>query len=210
MIEQSSERAEENAPNSMLGDRVITLGGYGLIMTSVLCFGAIAYIKLRASIYGVKVLQFESWIDLVQSETTTISLIIIAIVAASLGKSLVTTVRLAGARTIPYEDLPLIQQAVIDGKSEPVDQYVRLRSLSGMSGTFTKLGITGLPLTTVLLTLIFSFIALLPIEQAASFLDLAKLTLGAFIGSFVQRQVEQRRQESSQAPGTMQRPDLPA
>jgi hypothetical protein len=30
-------------------------------------------------------------------------------------------------------------------------------------------------------------------ESQKSFFDLTKLTLGAFIGSFVQRQVEQRR-----------------
>jgi len=76
-----------------------------------------------------------------------------------------------------------------------VDQYVRLCSLSGFTGTFTKLGLTGLPLTTVALTLIFAGLALLPTdpESQKSFFDLTKLTLGAFIGSFVQRQVEQRR-----------------
>jgi hypothetical protein len=80
-----------------------------------------------------------------------------------------------------------------------------------MSGNFTKLGITGLPLTTVLLTLIFSLISLMPIptQRGDNFLDLAKLTLGAFIGSFVQRQVEQRRQESAQAPGEPPRSSLP-
>jgi hypothetical protein len=120
---------------------------------------------------------------------------VIAIVAAMLGKSLLTSVHMADARTIPYEDLPLVRQAVIDGKAEPIDQYVRLRALSGISGNFTKLGVTGLPLTTVFLTLVFAFIAIfLPDEKTStSFLDLAKLTLGAFIGSFVQGRVEQRR-----------------
>jgi len=139
---------------------------------------------------------------------------LIGVVTATLGKRLLTSVRLADARTIPYEDLPLVRQAVIDGKPEPIDQYVRLRSLSGMSGNFTKLGITGLPLTTVLLTLIFSFVSLMPTPRADSFLDLAKLTLGAFIGSFVQRQVEQRRQEGAQpgaggAPRPPSAPPLP-
>lgn len=54
----------------------------------------------------------------------------------------------------------LISRAVIDGKAEPIDQHVRLRSLTGWAGTFTKLGITGLPLVTVFLTLIFSAVAL--------------------------------------------------
>jgi len=187
----------------------MTLSGYALIMSSVVCFISIVFIKLKISLTGVPPVRYESWLEFVQSEATTIGLIIIAVVAASLGRSLLRIVHLADARTIPREDLPLIEQAVKDGKPEPVDQYVRLRSLSGMSGTFTKLGITGLPLTTVLLTLIFSIIALFPFEQAASFLDLAKLTLGAFIGSFVQRGVEQRRIQTSQNSEEQARSDLP-
>lgn len=90
------------------------------------------------------------------------------------------------------------------GNSEPIDQYLRLRSLSGFAGNFTKLQITGLPLTTVVLTLIFSFIALFPLSDPklpGQFLDLAKLTLGAFIGSFVQGRVEQRKQQQAEASG---------
>ena len=95
----------------------------------------------------------------------------------------------------PAEQLFPAGAADPEGKTESIDQYVRLCSLSGFTGTFTKLGLTGLPLTTVALTLIFAALALLPTdpESQKSFFDLTKLTLGAFIGSFVQRQVEQRR-----------------
>jgi len=168
-------------------------------MASVLCFGTIAFLKIQDSFYRPSNEKVATFLELLQRESTAISLLVIALVAAMIGKSLLTSVRLADARTIPYEDLPLVRQAVIDGKTEPIDQYVRLRALSGIAGNFTKLGITGLPLTTVVLTLVFSAIALLPIDKAtaASFLDLAKLTLGAFIGSFVQGRVEQRKQEDS-------------
>jgi hypothetical protein len=71
---------------------------------------------------------------------------------------------------------------------------VRLSSLSGATGTATKLGLTGLPLATVGLTIFFSAIS---IFGAQGFLDLAKLTLGAFIGSFVQRAVSGERQTSA-------------
>ena len=64
------------------------------------------------------------------------------------------------------------------------------------ASTFTKLGVTGIPLVTVVLTLIFSFIALTLSEHSKDFLDLAKLTLVAFIGSFVQRSVELRKQDA--------------
>ena len=96
---------------------------------------------------------------------------------------------------IPPSNYLLLAPLIQEGKTESIDQYVRLCSLSGFTGTFTKLGLTGLPLTTVALTLIFAGLALLPTdpENQKSFFGLTKLTLGAFIGSFVQRQVEQRR-----------------
>ena len=137
------------------------------------------------------------WQELLAEEASTFVLLLVGIVCALLGLRLLTTTQHALARTIPKEDLPMIQAAVIAGKPDPIDQYVRLRSLAGWAGTFTKLGVTGLPLVTVVLTLIFSFIALLPLERAKDFLDLAKLTLGAFIGSFVQRSVELKKQDAA-------------
>jgi len=180
-------------------ERLLGICGYILIIASVFSFGAVAVIKVLERRQDQPV--YTSWLSYFQHESTTIFLLVVGILMATLGKRLLTSVRLADARTIPIEDLPLVRQAVIDGKPEPIDQYVRLRSLSGVSGNFTKLGVTGLPLATVVLTLIFSIVALLPIKQADSFLDLAKLTLGAFIGSFVQRQVEQRRQEGREHAG---------
>ena len=76
---------------------------------------------------------------------------------------------------------------------------MRLSSLRGFTGTFTKLGLSGLPLATIGLTLFFAMLALLPLdtESQRSFFDLTKLTLGAFIGSFVQKAVERRTSETS-------------
>ena len=189
-------------------DRLLLTSGYVLVLSSVLCFGVIAYLKVSESFRLKASIPLTTWLDFVQQESGTLGLLIIAVIAATLGKRLLTTARMADARTIPYEDLPLVSQAVIDGKSEPIDQYVRLRSLSGISGNFTKLGVTGLPLTTVALTLMFSFIALLPVDAAAQFLDLAKLTLGAFIGSFVQGRVEQRKQRDADPTAPRPRSDL--
>jgi len=162
---------------------------------SALIFGLIAVLEFRSPSRSQPV--YGSWLALISGETTTIILIVVGILTALLGRSMLASTQEAYARTIPREDFPLVSQAVVDGKAEPIDQYVRLRSLTGWAGTFTKLGITGLPLVTVFLTLIFSAISLLPLQNSAGFLDLAKLTLGAFIGSFVQRSVEQRKQESS-------------
>src|ERR1700730_2533966 len=129
------------------GDRIIIFSGYALVMTSVLSFAMIAFIKVRGSFHGASVARYENWLDVFQNESTTVGLIVVAVVAASLGKQLLKIARLADTRMIPIDDLPLIRQAVIDGKPEPIDQYVRLRALTGLSGAFTKLGVTGLPLT---------------------------------------------------------------
>ena len=73
-------------------------------------------------------------------------------------------------------------------KEKAIDLYVRLNSLSGATGFFTKIGITGLPLATIALSLIFTILGLTQATGTKLF-DLANLTLGAFLGSYVQRQV---------------------
>lgn len=73
-----------------------------------------------------------------------------------------------------------------------------ISELSGVPGFFRNLGITGLPLATVTITLLFCLFAILsytinaisntkiiPDEFPKLVLELSKLTLGAFIGSFV-------------------------
>jgi hypothetical protein len=122
-------------------------------------------------------------------------LFITTIASGYIGYKLIVAAGASPENPIPPGNYALLAPLIHEGKSEAIDQYVRLCSLSGFTGAFTKLGLTGLPLTTVALTLIFAALALLPVEPESqkSFFDLTKLTLGAFIGSFVQRQVEQRR-----------------
>jgi hypothetical protein len=122
-------------------------------------------------------------------------LFVTTIASGFIGYKLVVAAGASPENPIPPSNYTLLAPLIHEGKAESIDQYVRLSSLSGFTGFFTKLGLTGLPLTTVALTLFFAMLALLPIgdESQKSFFDLTKLTLGAFIGSFVQRQVEQRR-----------------
>ncbi|HEX8838076.1 MAG TPA: hypothetical protein VF748_14140 [Candidatus Acidoferrum sp.] len=211
MADEDSSAAEKSdlISYAKYGERVLALCGYLLIVASMVSFAGVAAMKVWQAFHPLNPKAYERWLDFFVNESGTIMLLVVGILTAMLGIRLLTTVRLAGARTIPVEDLPLVRQAVIDGKPEPVDQYVRLRSLSGWAGNFTKLGVTGLPLTTVILTLIFSAVALIPTQHSQNFLDLAKLTLGAFIGSFVQRQVEQRRQETVQVGTAPRRPEMP-
>jgi hypothetical protein len=122
-------------------------------------------------------------------------LFVTTIVSGYIGYKLVLASGASPENPIPPSNYALLAPLIQEGKAESIDQYVRLSALSGITGTFTKLGLTGLPLTMVALTMVFALLALLPIgpEGQKSFFDLTKLTLGAFIGSFVQRQVEQRR-----------------
>ncbi len=89
---------------------------------------------------------------------------------------------------LPPHDRAMLEPAIKEGKEGAIDLYMRPRSMRGVSGFFQKLGLNGLPLATIFLTLIFCAMALITDEASqANFFDLAKLTLGAFIGSFVQR-----------------------
>lgn len=116
----------------------------------------------------------------------------IAVFVGLIGVSLLRSVGLATVVPGPVlnpKEWAMLAPQVKDGKEEPITQYIRLRSLAGFTGTFTMLGLTGLPLATIGLTIFFSLLSL----KGAQFLDLAKLTLGAFIGSFVQKQVGERQ-----------------
>jgi hypothetical protein len=83
------------------------------------------------------------------------------------------------------QDRKLLEPLIESANEKAIDQYVRLSSLTGATGLATKLGLTGLPLITVALTLIFAGLELY--KPGGGFMNLTKLTLGAFIGSFVQR-----------------------
>lgn len=185
-------------------DRILASCGYLLIGMTVIAFGAIVYMKVAQSFNPVLPPKIQSLGDFLQYESATIILLVIGCITAFMGRRLLTSIRYADISTIPEEDIPLIRDAVIKGAPEPIDQYLRLRSLSGIAGNFTKLQVTGLPLTTVFLTLVFSGLAFIPHadkELPGQFMDLAKLTLGAFIGSFVQGRVEQRKQQQAEAAG---------
>jgi hypothetical protein len=129
-----------------------------------------------------------------------IILLITALLSAVIGYLLFRTAGAASREVIPWSDRKLLSSMLTAGNSAGIDEYVRLSSLSGTTGFFTKIGLSGLPLATIGLTLIF---ALLSIGGNANFAELAKLTLGAFLGSYVQRQVGQapelQRPESATA-----------
>jgi hypothetical protein len=88
---------------------------------------------------------------------------------------------------IPNQDYEFLSSAIKEGNTNAINEYIKLSSLSGLTGNFTKLGLSGLPLATILLTIILSILGI----SNEKFFDLAQLTLGAFIGSYVQKQREE-------------------
>jgi hypothetical protein len=116
-------------------------------------------------------------------------LLLTALIAALIGYGLLRAAGTATKDTIPPKDYKLIEKMLLENRQEGINNYIKLSSLSGMIGAFTKLGLPGLPLATIALTLFFALLALAVqnADLSRSLFDLAKLTLGAFIGSYVQR-----------------------
>ena len=98
------------------------------------------------------------------------------------------------------DDARRLLGSVIEHSIDPIGDWTRLVGLTGGTGVFRKLELSGMPLATILMTILFCILGLvapilpdlltrappLPFDEAAKiFLDMAKLTLGAFIGSFV-------------------------
>jgi len=169
-------------------------------------FGGLVFLALAGAAFGVTMYRlwatgpnFGPYLSFFYPEMI---LCAIGVFSATLGVSLL---RSAGAASIPPpgpiinpNEWKTLEPEVLKGSEDVVTQYVRLRSLTGFTGVFTKLGLQGLPLATIGLTIFFSLMFL----RKQEYLDLAKLTLGAFIGSFVQKQVGERQASG----GTVQLP----
>jgi hypothetical protein len=108
--------------------------------------------------------------------------------------------------SIAESDYELLKGGALE-QAEVVTNYRALRELTGLPGFFRNLGITGLPLATIAVTILFVVLAIssyginaigrafvpatanakdiIPTEFPTGILELSKLLLGAFIGSFV-------------------------
>jgi len=115
----------------------------------------------------------------------------IGVFTALLGVKLVRAGGLSPSDPLPVVnpvEWRILAAAITDNKDDPIGQYIRLSSLTGATGLFTKLGLSGLPLATIGLTMFFAIISMIA-PRDLHFYELTQLTLGAFIGSFVQKQV---------------------
>ncbi|MEP3114467.1 hypothetical protein [Nisaea sp.] len=170
---------------------IFSIAGYIFLLLSAALFGFSIYetatsIELDSKFYFREENEQQlQWLLRVYGNA--IFNIIAAIFAYVFGKSLLKSAGATSAPVIPDRDRQLLEPLVTKPNAEAIDQYIRLASLGGFTGTFQKLGFSGLPLATITLTVIFALLASFE-NETEHFIDLTKLTLGAFIGSFVQRE----------------------
>lgn len=172
-----------------------------LIQTAALGFAFVGAVALLYAVYKVisstTVLKpvetgEQFWQKLIGANIEVIAIVIIAILSALFALRLFSKAGSLTSQVIREQDRALLEPLISAANKDAINEYIRLASLSGFTGTFQYLGFTGLPLATVALTLILLIISLwLPDgDLKKGVFDMAKLTLGAFLGSFVQRNVE--------------------
>jgi hypothetical protein len=188
------EGPESNA-TAARGTAIITWAGLIIIYLSVAAFGLVGFLLYRTA--GLARADLYKY-------TPEFMVSAIGVFAALLGVKLVRAGGLSPSDPLPVVnpvEWRILSAALTKCDEDPIGQYIRLSSLTGATGFFTKLGLSGLPLATIALTLFFALGSLVP-GADAHFYDLTQLTLGAFIGSFVQKQVGALQKQISPAGGT--------
>jgi len=199
-----NEPVEDKDPGVL--QRIFTAGPQGVMQFGAILFTIAAVVAFTYGIFSLITLDvkdvaksdgkqaFDIWKDIVAPNFSTFALIFVGIVSALLGSRLFSKAGALTNRVVREEEREYLWPLITNANKDAISEYIRLASLTGFSGSFTKLGFTGLPLVTVALTLILLALTLATPEklQSAMF-DLAKLTLGAFLGSFVQRNIEQEK-----------------
>jgi hypothetical protein len=122
----------------------------------------------------------------------------IVVLAAGAGFALTRVVRFnSRSETVLPPEAREILRPAIEKSPDPIGEWIRLAGLIGGTGVFRKLELSGMPLATILMTVLFCALSLATPamnwmgvtghfdEVGKGFMDMAKLTLGAFIGSFV-------------------------
>ena len=188
--------AEPPARQNNSGDhvtRITVVIGYLMLFVSAVCVSSIPIIIWFTDTNAIRPLAEDeavfTW--LMFNFYRPIFILLAAATSGIIGTSMVRLARASVTEVIPDKDRKLLEPLIAEGKSDAVNLYTELSSLKGITGFFTHLGITGLPLATIAITLVFTFLAVWNTDAEGNLneglLDLTKLTLGAFIGSFVQR-----------------------
>jgi len=188
-VNEENKKAKEK--NLAYLTRLMAAGGYVLlgVTAALVMFIAIKYYEGGRELIEMGSDQ-STFSFLIQHYTLEVFVLVGALITGNIGLRLLFGANPNSAEVIPSKDRELLEPLIKSSDKDAINQYVILSSLSGFTGTFQKIGFSGLPLATVTLTLIFSLLSFFNTD----FMELAKLTLGAFIGSFVQKGQDQIKQ----------------
>lgn len=181
---------------------ILTVGGYLFLGVSVIALFTLcmmAYMNRGGDTINTP----QSAWDWAVAYSSHLFLLVASLLAAMIGYGLLRSAGAAFQEIIPSKDSELLYDLLRKDNSTGLDNYVKLASLSGLVGTCYKLGVTGLPLATIGLTIFFAVLGLIPNQSSTGYFDLAKLTLGAFIGSFVQRSRLKFGDDKPESPGNV-------
>ena len=173
----------------------MTLCGAALVIVGGFCLVYAVWIVVGAQAPDTNVQNFLEYemspvMAFFLAHNDAMMLLIAGIGAGLVGTNLMGKSISINAQTIAERDRRLLEPLIENANEEAISQYVRISSLTGLTGFFTKLGFTGLPLATAGLGVLLIFLAILEDSTISTdLMDLAKLVIGAFIGSFVQRKV---------------------
>src|SRR5713226_7345171 len=137
--------------------RALTLGGILLVYISgAAMVGLIAVSYVRRGIVPEK-LDYSNKVEVMSfyfaNYSPQILLLLSALLSSAIGYGLLRAAGTATKDTIPPNDYELIKEMLLTNNQDGINNYVKLSSLSGTIGAFTKLGLPGLPLATIALTL---------------------------------------------------------
>ncbi len=189
-------------PQGFTSDSALVLAGYLFVILALGALTGMAILLYRAGLGDLK--DAMSWTNVVQIFFAPLMLFVIAVFSSLLGFSMLQISGRPSRRVIHPDDYKLLSEMLLKGNHSGIDDWIRLSSLTGIIGGFTKVGMFGLPLATIILTIGFAVLAVVTIhwpETSKAMFDLSKLTLGAFIGSFVQRQTAEHKNSTAHPGG---------
>jgi hypothetical protein len=201
MKEPTTQNHSPEATSHLMGQRVFLYSGMVFLIGALVLFGVTAYtIVQNAHDYieaGFNTTTPEQRVTvMISALLPLLFLSISAAICVFAGFQLLGAAGAVSTQVIPPKEHDLLANAISQGNEHAITQYIRLSSLSGMTGTFTKVGLTGLPLATIILTVVLAILGIFNPQ----FFDLAQLTLGAFLGSYVQKQSEVSDIQSNKPP----------
>jgi hypothetical protein len=163
--------------------------GVGLIAVSEIIFLVAAMLLTYLAVTRGE--SVSNPLDIVHAFSGPLILLVSAAVSTVFGFIVLRFAGAADRLVIPRNDRDVLLRMVEGRNRTGIRLYTDLVALSGTTGFFRKIGVSGLPLATIFLSVVFGLLALLTSADESlrqTFADLAKLTLGAFLGSYVQRQ----------------------